>query len=246
MGKALVEPLGGRGEEIGVNIIEEVKDHEHTTFPSNGEWLQLLPKLDYLASLRLRQLSFFIPNELKSNMHTLVPRLQTLDLKTMDFRADDLASLIRASSALSTLILRSASAISGSLSSSVAPTNDMLVNTVNTLVWDPSAATGQTSPLIPVTQWLEGAQRRLRRLAITRIDSEPTPLMLVQKLLSDSGDSLEDLFLEFTDTTDANGLAPLLNLGGNTRLRTLHIAVHSDPALHHSHVGRAEHSRRVR
>ncbi|KAH9919863.1 uncharacterized protein B0H18DRAFT_1213663 [Fomitopsis serialis] len=211
-------------------------DSEHQMFPSNGKWLDLLPKLDRLWHLWLRQFTFYIPPELRGTTGSLVRGIRALDLTLMASEADDLASLIRACGALSTLIHRSP-ASPCDMSALASPTHDVRDCTIGTLIWQPETTpTGQRSSLAALTEWLERGKQPLRRLAVTRIHAKSSPLVVVQKVLDASGDSLEHLFLEFADLIDDHSTPPLIDLRNNTRLKTLHLAVQSPNLLDITHM----------
>ncbi|KAH9919859.1 uncharacterized protein B0H18DRAFT_1194575 [Fomitopsis serialis] len=192
------------------------EDSEYMRFPSNGKWTHLLIELERLAHLRLRDFSCSLPRELRRHTGTLVKCMRTLDFAWMESRSDDLDWLISACSAnLSILILFSTPASPG-------PSN----SAIRTLVWNTSAAAiGEVIPVTMLMDWPMEARRCLRRLAITQIYPDFTPAALAQKLLSDSGDSLEHLFLDFVDLEDDLDTAFHLDFSTNSGLETLHIAL---------------------
>ncbi|KAH9919852.1 uncharacterized protein B0H18DRAFT_1026471 [Fomitopsis serialis] len=95
---------------------------------------------------------------------------------------------------------------------------------ISTFIWDPdTASAAQSSSLVMLTEWFARAQWRLRRIAIGQIHSKSTPLIHAQRVVSDAGDSLEHLFLEFADGRNVPAVS--LDLRNNARLRTLHLVV---------------------
>ncbi|KAH9919862.1 uncharacterized protein B0H18DRAFT_1122300 [Fomitopsis serialis] len=193
-------------------------------------WLYLLQKLCRLSHLTLEGFPFRIPEEFRSDLRlrSLIPHLRTLKICAMQSDGDDLASLICASGALSTLTLLDSSISSEDRWSSALSVDGSLGCNVDTFIWVPHHGFTAKPNLDMLTRWFEGGQRCLRRLATTEIGSEFTPHWLVQKLLDASGDFLEHLFLHFPDRPLSGDDSPkpvsIPDLGNNTRLKTLHMA----------------------
>ncbi|TFY60567.1 hypothetical protein EVJ58_g5056 [Rhodofomes roseus] len=180
------------------------RDRNYRSFPANGEWLHLLPRLSRLVHLRLRSFPFSIPDSLRNGTLTSVTSLRTLDLTSMGVLVSTPTSLVE-----SVYLLF--------------PVDDLRRGNINTFIWDPVAAASEKMLSLGAFV-LHAAEQPMRRVAAMRIDSQSTPARYIQQLLLDSKDTIEELFLGFAGSEDAHGDESLyLDLCVCTRLRALHI-----------------------
>lgn len=193
-------------------------------FPGDGEWLRLLSRMPRLSHLHLEGFCFHIPGGLRLSLRSWFSSIRTLDLKSVGEDGDSLASLIRASGRLETLIIQSTPALQDvpmvpSLSA-VSP-----LRSVTTLIWNPDPSV--SSAMRTLGQWVGKTQLPIQRLSIGSIGAESTPPTFVQQLLDASSQSLEHLRLEFALTATGQA-AEQLNLQRNAQLKTLHMTLPMD------------------
>ena len=199
-------------------------DQDISVFPDDGEWLRLLTRMPQLSYLRLEGFRLYIPGGLRLSLRSWFSGIRALHLESMRGDGDSLASLIRASASLETLVVQSTPALQDVPQiPSLSAANPL--RSVSTLIWHPNSTPGSATHILG--RWATGTQLPIQKLSIRSIGTESTPPTFVQQLLDASAQSLEHLHLEFALTATRRAIDQL-SLVRSAQLKTLHMVLPMD------------------